>query len=239
MNQFKFIIIEDEYPAQQILLKHLEKFPEFECLGVYTNVLDNEFSEKLSFADLLFLDINLPSMDGLSFLKIKNPTLDVILTTAYSEYSLESYNYNVMDYLLKPIRFERFFQTIEKFKKRNKLEAPIQQASIVEKENKIFIKSDKEIHPIDTKDILYIESLKDYVRIHLVDKKIIHHRNLKYWEENLHNTYLIRIHQSYMINLKKIAKIHANAVEIEHKILPIGRKYKVEFESYKNAIKLH
>lgn len=237
MSRFNFIIVEDEYPAQQILLKHLEKFSEFTCIGVFSNVIDNELTEKLSFADLLFLDINLPSMDGLSFLKIKNPDIVIILTTAYSEYSLESYNYNVIDYLLKPIRFERFFQAIEKFKK---LKTTTQQQKINEtSDSQLFIKADKEVYPIDLKNIIYIESLKDYVKIHLVDREIIHSKNLKYWEENLTSKIFIRIHQSYIINKQKINKIHANAVEIKHKILPIGRKYKVEFDEFKNSINIH
>ncbi len=238
MKSVKYIIIEDEYPAQQVLLKHAEKLPNMECIGVFSDVLNAELTDKLALCDLLFLDINLPSMDGLSFLKIKKPDTAIILTTAYSEYSLESYNYNVVDYLLKPIRFERFFQAIEKFNKQTKY---IKQNNATDnkKTDVFFIKSDKEVLPIKLENIEFIESLKDYVIIHLDNKKITHNKNLRYWEQTLTDAHFIRIHQSYIINTQKIKKIHANAVEVKGTILTIGRKYKDRFEAYKKAINIH
>ncbi|HUH46230.1 MAG TPA: LytTR family DNA-binding domain-containing protein, partial [Arenibacter sp.] len=180
---------------------------------------------------LIFLDIHLPKISGIDFLKTLKQKPPVILTTAFSNYALESYEYDVVDYLLKPFSFERFVQAVSK--------VPIPKAEQPEQEGQevnastadvIFIKSGYEHIRIDITDILYVRSDADYTEIYTEGKKHLSQEPLRYWEEHLNRKKFVRIHRSFIINTSKIEKIIGNRVYLIQKTtIPVGRAYKESF----------
>ena len=187
--------------------------------------------------DLIFLDIHLPKISGIDFLKALTHKPQVILTTAFSEYALESYEYDVVDYLLKPFSFERFVQAVSKvpilksegFKSENQIE-------IVSSPEVIFIKSGYEHIKIDVADIRFIQSDANYTEIFTSEKKYLSQEPLRHWEEYLDPKKFVRIHKSYILNTSKIKKIIGNQVHLDESMnLPIGRSYKEQF--MKNLIR--
>jgi DNA-binding LytR/AlgR family response regulator len=235
------LIIEDEVNSQNYL-KQLaeEKFPEIcilECAkSVETAVLAIESHKP----DLVFLDVQMPDLTGIQFLKIAGNKARYILTTAYPQYALESYDLNVADYLLKPFAFDRFYKAAEKvFKQLEKSE--IQVALALDKNTQeikdtnhsaqdfIFVKTEHKIQKIELKDILYIEGLKDYISIFTATERIITLQNMKKMEESLPQGQFIRVHKSYIIALDKIACIERSRITIADKTIPIGDTYRDEF----------
>ncbi|WP_422360553.1 LytR/AlgR family response regulator transcription factor [Reichenbachiella sp.] len=216
------IIIEDQLPAQRILKRYIEDIGTLNLVGTYSNALqalDTINSQKV---DLLFLDIHLPKLSGIDFLKTLSNSPHVILTTAFSDYALESYEFNVVDYLLKPFSFERFVKAVSKVSAlKNTIqtkEAPVQD---------IFIKSGYEHIRINLTDIYFIKSDADYTEIHLTQKKHLSSETLKNWEEKLAQHKFLRVHKSYLVNTSKITKLMGNQIYLDdQKIIPIGRAYK-------------
>ena len=221
------IIIEDQLPAQRILKKYISDIPELNLVGTFSNALLAEELLNTSKIELLFLDIHLPKISGIDFLKsIDNPP-SVILTTAFSEYALEGYDLNIVDYLLKPYSFERFKKAATKAIEIINLKKSATNKSTSNKSTSIFIKSGHEHFKIDTASILFINSDSDYTDIHTQSNTYISSESLKYWEQKLNEFNFLRVHKSYVINTQKIIKTSARYIYIEgnHKI-PIGRTYK-------------
>ncbi|WP_276391537.1 LytR/AlgR family response regulator transcription factor [Eudoraea chungangensis] len=227
----KCVIIEDQPPAQRILQKYISEIGYLKLEGVFSNAIEALAFLKTHPVDLIFLDIHLPKISGIEFLKVLDPRPSVILTTAFSEYALESYDYGVKDYLLKPFSFERFVKALakipdpsagqkEEFEAKNKPEA----------RKEIFIKSGYEHIRIKVKDIIYIKSDGDYTEIVLQEKKHLSSESLRFWLENLKDKEFVRTHKSYIINTSKIQKIVGNQLTLEGgKKTPIGRAYKEQF----------
>ncbi len=221
----KCIIVEDEVLAQQVIQSHLQRIGQFELAGICSNAHEAKALLDTVDVDLIFLDIQLPGMTGLNFLRsLENPPL-VVLTTAYSEYALESYEFNVIDYLLKPISFERFSKTVNK----------IAEGRIfpVEKEEKgagtsdhIFIKSGNKFFKVNFSEIIYIEGMKDYLRICTTDHKLVTHQTMGEMEKLLPSHMFMRVHKSYIIGLKYIRSIYPGSVELNNTTLPVGNTYK-------------
>lgn len=232
------IIIEDQLPAQRILKKYIVDTGTLNLKGAYTDALDALpilQSEKI---DLMFLDIHLPKISGIDFLKTLTNPPQVILTTAFQDYALESYELNVVDYLLKPFSFQRFVKAISKVRPESiPTEITAVNTSIKKTESEpenntaaVFIKSGYDFIRIKTDDILYIMTDLDYTELHLKDKKHISSESLRYWQDFLPNAKFMRIHKSYMINTSQIVKISGNQVFLENnRIIPIGRAYKNDF----------
>jgi len=224
------IIIEDQLPAQRILKKYIADTNSLILVGVYSDAIEAMHVLKTEKIDVIFLDIHLPKISGMDFLKtLPNPP-EIILTTAFQEYALESYEHNVVDYLLKPFSFQRFLKAISKvgikveYKDKDLLK-PNNQTSTVTEE--VYIKSGYEHFRVKTDDIFYIKVDEDYTEIHLKDKKYLSSESLKYWEEFFSNKRFIRTHKSYIINPKKIIKVAGNQVFLENNvIIPIGRAFK-------------
>jgi DNA-binding LytR/AlgR family response regulator len=220
----KCIIVEDEILAQQVIQNHLEKTPQLELVAICQNadeakkVLDNNE------VDLIFLDLQLPGATGLHFLRsIPDPPF-VIITTAYAEYALESYEFNVIDYLLKPISFERFTKAINKLMGGRMLSQPTP-----DKENwgdHSFIKSGSKFFKVNFSEIIYVQAMKDYVRIFTQDFQLISHQTMNELEAMLPGKQFIRIHKSYIVSINHIKIIYGNSVEIDSITLPIGNNYK-------------
>ncbi len=225
------IIIEDQPPAQRVLKKYIDDMGSMELKATFADALQAMDFLKTEIIDLIFLDIHLPKISGIEFLKTLHRTPHVILTTAFSDYALESYEYDVLDYLLKPFSFERFVQAVSKVpvhasKKsgQNYLAEPASPPDF------IFIKSGYEHIKIDVSDIRFIQSDSDYTEIFTAEKKYLSQEPLRYWEESLDSKKFIRIHKSFIMNISKIQKIVGNQVRLdEHTNLPIGRAFKEDF----------
>ncbi len=221
----KCIIIDDEPFAIKVIESHLASFKNIELLGSFSNPIDALEIIEQGHVDAIFLDINMPGMSGLDFIKNSKHDYQIIITTAYREYAVESFELDVLDYLVKPIPFNRFLKTI------NKLHQVLNQNQsnsgdyIANKEPFIFLKVDKKLVKILLKDILYIESLKDYIKVITTHGNYLVHKSLTGITEELPNSNFMRVHRSYTIAIDKIKSVEGNLVEIDSKRIPIGRNY--------------
>lgn len=216
----KCIIVDDEPSSQNVLQQFVSKLDFLQLEGICNNALEAMDFLKNNPVDLLFLDINMPHLSGLSFYKsLKNLPL-VIFTTAYSEYALDGFDVNATDYLLKPFSFERFLKAVTKAREilSNKTE-----------QEHIIIKADKKLHQVRFADILFVEALGDYIKIHLNNKTLITYKTLLKIKLLLPNSSFLQVHKSYVINTKCIDYIEGNLVIIRDNKIPIGQKYKSEF----------
>lgn len=229
----KSLIVDDEALAAKVIETYLEPLDGFEVVKTLSSAVDAYNYLSKNEVDLIFLDINMPSLSGLDFLKsLKNPPL-IIITTAYREYAIESFDLDVIDYLVKPIPLPRFLHALDKARKY--LSPAINLAS-VEAKNKaadrhILLKVDKKIIKIELADIFYIESLKDYIRVKTKIGNFITHQTLTGITNLLPSSNFVRIHRSYTIALDKINALNGNAVEINDQLLPIGRNYLQEVKT--------
>lgn len=222
------LIIDDEQLARSLLKEFISKIPYLNLIGECKNPLDAfAFLEKQNI-DLIFLDIQMPDLNGIEFLKSLNEKPAVILTTAYSEYALDGFDLDVTDYLVKPFSFDRFLKATNKAKEWNVVKSKNGNKE-VEGKNHISIYADHKVYKIKHDDILYIEGLKEYVSFFTSDnKRIITLESLKRLEELLPSDKFIRIHKSYIVPIDKIKSMEGNEVEIGSKKIPIGRSYKEE-----------
>ncbi len=216
------IIIEDEPAAQSILEQNLSLCPGMQCCGIFGDAFSaQEFLDNHS-VDLMFLDINLPEMSGVSFLRsLVNPPL-VIFTTAYPQYAIDGFDLEIVDFLLKPFSFERFCKAVNKAKKKLNSKASPAVSS------KISVKTDRRIYQFGIDDILFIETCGDYVSIHCLDKKLVVHGTLKSWEEKLKGFSFLKVHRTTIVNLQKIDHIEGNQIYTGKHILPVAEPYKVQ-----------
>ena len=221
----KCIIVEDEALAQDVIQSHLQKVDRFELVAICNNALEaKEILDKKE-VDLIFLDIQLPGMTGLNFLRtLPNPPL-VVITTAYSEYAIESYEFNIIDYLLKPISFERFSKTVDKIVHGRLFTPPVKEKEDPPGDH-IFVKSNSKFFKVNFSEIIYIESMKDYLKIHTAEYKLVTHQTMNDMEKILSPRQFIRVHKSFMVAISHIKAIYGNSVEMENATIPIGLNYK-------------
>lgn len=227
------MIVDDEPLALDILETFIGQIPSLELVKRCQNAIEAFDALKTHEIDLMFLDIQMPQLTGIDFLKsLKNPPL-VIFTTAYANYAIEGYELNVTDYLLKPISLERFMKAVNKAQNQFELQhketpavAPV--STEADPSEFIFVKSDKKLIKIKYDEINYIEGLKDYVIIRTVTGRVITLQTMKSLEEKLPTNLFKRIHRSYIVALDKIDAIVGNMVEINKKHLPIGKNYRDE-----------
>ena len=225
MHQYDCIIVEDEALAAEILQDYIKQIPFLTLRHICSDaIIALEVLQKEKI-DLIFLDIHLPKLKGLDFIKsLKNPP-PIILTTAYHEFALQGYEYNVLDYLLKPIEFSRFVMAVNKLKQ--PIEAKSRQMPPIEKERKsIFFNVSKKKVKVYLDEILYVESLKEYIRIVTASNSILTKYQLGEIEEILTKNNFLRIHRSFIVSIDKIDAYTATDVEINNKQIPIGRSYK-------------
>ncbi|MGH1520283.1 LytR/AlgR family response regulator transcription factor [Chryseobacterium sp. JK1] len=217
MNKIKCIIVDDEPLALSLLEHYVEKIPFLELVFSTENPIEAVEYIQNNESDLIFLDIQMPELTGINFMKIVGAKQKYILTTAYSEYALEGYEHNVIDYLLKPISFERFQKSTLKAQER---------FSFQEEENThFFVKSSGQQHRIGFNDILYIESIKDYVNIRTAAEEYIVLDTLKSMENQLSDQF-VRIHKSFIVNLGKIKSVSPKKVILPEHEVPIGDSYR-------------
>ena len=227
----KCLIVDDEPLAIEVLQSYVDRVASLELVATSSNAVEAFDILKKEKIDLLFLDIQMPKLTGIDFLKVLNPAPKVILTTAYREYAVESYELNVLDYLLKPIAFDRFLMAINKVVgEGNSVAMPrTDEQPSLDSDPHLFLKADRKMVKVYLKDITYIESLKDYVRVKKQDgSEIVSLQKISYLEQKLPSDCFVRIHKSFIISIHKIDSYSANTVEIGRKEIPIGRSYKSE-----------
>ncbi|WP_256002212.1 LytR/AlgR family response regulator transcription factor [Pedobacter deserti] len=241
MIKLKCIAVDDEPLALDIIEDYVSKVPFLELVTRTENAIEALQLVQAGGIDLVFLDIQMPELTGIQFLKIANAKAHFILTTAYSEYALESYDLNVSDYLLKPIAFDRFYKAVEKVHAKAAHVSPVQviqsphlpavkpPAASTPVQDFIFVKTEHKIQRIALEDILYIEGLKDYISIYTKAERVITLQNMKRMEETLPANHFIRVHKSYIISLDKIESIERSRISICGKVIPIGDTYRDEF----------
>ncbi len=221
------IIIEDQPPAQRILKKYIEDIGTIQLCGTFSDALQGMECLKREPIDLIFLDIHLPKISGIDFLKaLKNPP-DVILTTAFSDYAIESYELNVVDYLLKPFSFQRFVKAVSKLNPKQQEAINTNEQSIDQPEE-IFVKSGYEHVKIRISDIHFIKSDTDYTELITAEKKFLSNEALKHWVKSI--VQFVQVHKSYIINPAYIDKVSGNQIYLKSgTTVPIGRAYKEAF----------
>ncbi len=240
---YKVIIVDDEPLAQDIIEAHISKFEDLELVAKCNNALEANKVLGMEQIDIMFLDIQMPQITGIDFLRsLANPP-KVIFTTAYSEYAVEGFELNAVDYLLKPISVDRFMKAVNKAKASLKPIAPTETVEVVSAESDFFfVKSDKKLIKVLYSDILYIEGLKDYVMIKMDNKRIITLQTMKSLEGKLPQKMFKRIHRSFIVSLDKILALEGNMVELlekgQKKHIPVGKNYRDELLSIINANKL-
>ena len=224
MKIIKCVVVDDEPPAIRLVENYIKRIPFLELVYTTTKPLELiTFMEKEDF-DVIFLDIQMPGITGIQLSKIIKKKINVIFTTAYSEFAVESYNLNATDYLLKPFEFERFYQAIQK------VSEEIVDLKTTNNEY-VFVKTDSRnnFEKILVKDIVYIEGLKNYVAIHLANKQIITYNTLKSIKASLPDHLFIQIHKSYIVGITHIDTTSSMSIILNGIDLPIGNSYKSSF----------
>lgn len=236
------VIIDDEPLARKVVNNYCGNLPFLNIVKECKSALEAVDFLNDNAVDLIFLDINMPKLKGLDFLRtLHNPPL-IIITTAYQEFAIESFELSVIDYLLKPFSFERFLKAVNKAQAQkkllnsahlNELQNSLSNQQMAEKSPKsaqsddsLFIKSDKKTHQVLLSDILYLESYGSYVKVHLQNEIIITLERLTNFENSLPTSQFIRVHRSFIIAIKKIQTIEGNQVKIHGEMLPVGSVYK-------------
>ena len=227
MTKIRCFLIDDEPPAITLLEKHFSRIDQFEVVGTSNSALKALDLLKEVEIDLLFLDIRMPVLNGIEFIEtLKNPP-SVILCTAYREYPIEAYDLDVIDYLLKPISFSRFLKAVRRYEERRATPSPAPSKVQVEKvSDHIFFNINRTHHKVILSDILYIESLKDYVRIHLKEDRLVVKGNIGSVMKRLPENRFVRIHRSYAISLAFIESYSQSEVNIKGTMLPVGSSYR-------------
>jgi DNA-binding LytR/AlgR family response regulator len=223
MKKLSCIIVDDEPVARKILQEFVEQVPFLDLHGKFENAMKAEAFLNNTPVDLIFLDIEMPKISGLQFLQKLHIESMAILTTAFPQYALEGYELDIIDYLLKPFAFSRFLKAVHKAKDYYEMKTKVTGTS---PSSYIFIKSEKRIEKIELKDVLYAESVGNYVSIYTENKKIIAYLTMKSLESQLPSTEFIKIHQSFLVNESRIDAIDGNEVKIGSKSLPISRNYR-------------
>ncbi len=239
------IIVDDEPLAQEVLETYIEKIPELHLVRKCSNAFEANDALKQHDIDLMFLDIQMPQLTGIDFLRtVKDPPL-VIFTTAYPNYALEGFELNAIDYLLKPISMDRFMKASNKAIEQIELQRRDEGAKgpvVEEGPDFFFVKADKKLVKVNFNDIIYIEGLKDYVIIRLDHDRVITLQTMKSLEDKLPPERFKRIHRSYIVNLARIDAIMGNMVEVREKgqakHLPVGKNYRDELQDLINQNRL-
>lgn len=228
--KIKCVLIDDEPLALKVLLNYFENFSDFEIIGTFNNSLEGlEFINSNS-VDTVFLDINMPMMTGFELISLLENKTRIVITTAFREFAAESYDLEVLDYLVKPIPLPRFIKCI------HKIEAEFNLKNNIKIENHrvephIFIKVDKKMVKINIDEIFFIEGMKEYIKVVTPEKTYITHKSLTSLTEELPADRFMRIHKSYTIALNKVKSIEGNRIQISSYTIPIGRNYSKEVKS--------
>lgn len=221
--KLKCIVVEDEPLAMERTVSYVRKIPALELLKSFDNALDAYAFLKNEIVDLIFLDINLGELSGLQLLESTSIKSQVILTTAYPEYALKGYDLNVTDYLLKPFKFERFLQAVDKVIQKQ----PGREVSSVKEF--FFVKTENRLEKVFLKDILFIEGMRDYRKIHTSEKKIMTLQTFTDLENEIPPALICRVHRSWMVSLSKIDVVEKDTIRIRDFDIPLSETYRKHF----------
>ena len=217
------IVIEDEPLAMERTVGYIRKIPLLELVATFDNALDAFAFLKKNTVGLIFLDINLGELSGIQLLESININSDVIITTAYPEFALKGYDLSVTDYLLKPFTFERFLQAVDKVQQSLEKKEPQQGKDY------FFVKTENRLEKIFFSDILFIEGMRDYRKIHSTQKKIMTLQKFSELEAELPETVICRVHKSYMVSINKIDSIEKDCIYISQTVIPVSETYRSKF----------
>jgi len=223
------LVVDDEPPAREIIRRYIEEVPHLELVAECSNALDAIVRLQQTPIDLLFLDIRLPQLNGTDFLKTLRQPPKVIFTTAYQEYALEGYELDAVDYLLKPIRFERFVKAINKAFQQSGHKTMPEQAPVKEdhqQDSFVYFRADRKMVKVMLNDIRYVESMKDYVKVVMTDGTLITKQSITSVEAMLPGNLFIRSHRSFIVSLAHIRTFTNEVIEIGKTEIPIGKLYK-------------
>lgn len=223
MDRYSCIIIEDEPLALKRTRSFVDKTPFLELVGTFDNALNGLAYLKSNKVDLLFLDINMDELSGIELLESSKLECQVIITTAYQEYAIKGYELNVTDYLLKPFSFDRFLKAV------NKAQEKIVQPPVSVTKEFIFVRTENRLEKINLTEVLYIEGMRDYLRIHTVNKKIMTLQSFSELEKIIPPHLVCRVHKSYMVGIHKIESIERMKIKVANQIIPISETYKELF----------
>jgi two-component system, LytTR family, response regulator len=227
------LIIDDEPPAREIIRRYVQEIPTLELMGECANAIQALTVLQQHSVDLLFLDIRMPRLNGTDFIKTLKTPPKVIFTTAFSEYALEGYELDVVDYLMKPIRFDRFLKAVNKAYPLNGSAAPLKPSVAVanvveEKKNESFVyfRADRKMVKVMLDDILYIESMKDYIKVNTVQGVIITKQSISSVEAMLPEKLFVRTHRSFIVSINKIRSFTNELVQVDKTDIPIGKLFR-------------
>jgi len=225
------MVIDDEPLAIQLLVNHISKVPFLQLTGTFNNPMEALLHVNTNPVDLVFLDIQMPQLNGVQFMQLLQNRAQVIVSSAYDQYAIDGFEHNVVDYIIKPIAFERFYKAVEKaYNLKNpgqKAEAPKEMLPATG--GYIFVKVETKMVRVELDDILFIEGLKNYVSIQTKTQRIITLQVMKQLEEILPSNRFVRVHKSYIIALDKINSIERQEITIKDRIIPIGITYQEPF----------
>jgi DNA-binding LytR/AlgR family response regulator len=227
-------IVDDEHLAQEILEEYVAKVSFLELKGTFMSPLEAAARIDIDKPDLIFLDINMPDLDGLSFISMLNPKPMIILTTAYDQYALKAFELEVKDYLLKPFAFERFYKSVlrlyqEQGSRQTTSRTEIKEIASSSENDYIFLKVGHRIQKVAMRDILFIEGMKDYLKIHTAKEKIMTLLSFAKLEELLPAQNFARVHRSFMVAIDKIDHIEKSRIRIGNELIPISDTYHESF----------
>lgn len=233
---YKTVVIDDEPLARKLLEEYIKKDPDLQIVESFSDSVKGLQYLQHNQVDILFLDIQMPDLTGLNLLKLLEQKPVTILSTAYSEYALDGYEFEVADYLLKPVVYDRFVASVLKAKKR--VDLIKQEPTLNTKDNTLFVKDGTKLVKVNLNEIFYFEGLKDYVSIYTKGQKIVSLQRMKNLESILPKDKFLRIHHSYIVALDWIQTIHKDMIEINGTQIPIGETYRKAFREYVDAQKL-
>ena len=224
----KCLIVDDEPPAREIIRRYAEQVPSLEVAGECENAIQAFAFLQQQPVDLIFLDIRMPQLNGNDFVKALSTPPKVIFTTAYPEYALEGFELNAVDYLVKPVRFERFLKAVHKVFAANNVKAELPVAEDKKSDSFVYFRADRKMIKVMLNDILYIESMKDYIKIVTKQSTVITKQSISSVEAMLPDKEFIRVHRSYIVSLAKIRSFSNELIELEKAEIPIGKLYRNE-----------
>lgn len=220
--------VDDEPPALQLLVSYIQKIQSLELVFYGSDALDAFNFIQHHEVEILFIDIQMPGLNGLEFIKALFHKPAIIMTTAYREYAAEGFDLDVLDYLVKPFRFERFLRAVSKYTHRSAGPNDLDVIQKVQKHEEVYMyfNVNKELIKVFLKDILYIESIRDYIKIVMSSKTIITYQRISYMEEKLPEQNFIRMHKSFIVNIHQVKAFTCDRLKVGDDTLPIGRHYK-------------
>lgn len=232
----KCIIIDDEPLAIDLLKSYVQKTPFLKLIGTFDNALSSIDTINSNKIDILFLDINMPHINGLEFSKTITSNTRIIFTTAYDQYAVEGFRLNALDYLLKPINYTEFLQAANKALEWFRMKDATNDKSEAELQTSIFVKSGYRMEKIDFDNILYIENQKDYVKFHLESAKepVSSLMSMQSLEDKLPSKWFMRVHRSFIVNLNKIKTVERNCIVFGKEYIPVSESYKTKFLEFLN-----